>query len=369
MSAPDPEIEELRAAVTCSVVLEAARFKLDREESSRKQLKFRRGKGEIIIVNHNERGWWDPTRAGVKGDVFSLAQHLFGGNFGHARMRLRGLVGTKASYAPLPKPRRARPPGSMGDRWTRLANPNGNSPSWRYLATERHLPAATLTAALQRDVWRSGPYGSAWFAHKSATGEITGWEMRGPRFRGFTAGGTKTLFTLSGTDQPTRIAVCEAAIDALSLAAIEGFRQDTHYCSTGGGFGPHTADVLRQIASRLGSQNVVIIGATDNDAAGGRLADAIAELARSAGLKYQRLNPSPAQDWNARLRPRAQPTDPPAIASGKFPAAPNESRTGHRLPTTRGRAAGGPKRQGFVAVAPARARALDPAARPQPGDP
>jgi hypothetical protein len=44
-------------------------WKLDRKESTKLSLKYRRGKGEILIVSHAGRGWWDPT-SDAKGDVF-----------------------------------------------------------------------------------------------------------------------------------------------------------------------------------------------------------------------------------------------------------------------------------------------------------
>jgi hypothetical protein len=50
-------------------------WKLDRKESTKLSLKYRRGKGEILIVSHAGRGWWDPTSDG-KGDVFRLVQRL-----------------------------------------------------------------------------------------------------------------------------------------------------------------------------------------------------------------------------------------------------------------------------------------------------
>jgi len=51
--------------------------------------------------------------------------------------------------------------------------------------------------------------------------------MRGGDYRNFSAAGGKTLFRLpGGPGQLTRIAVSESAIDALSLAAIEGARQN-----------------------------------------------------------------------------------------------------------------------------------------------
>ena len=77
MTGHDPEIEELRDKVHCAVVLERTPppWKLDRKESTRLSLKYRRGKGEILIVSHAGRGWWDPT-SDAKGDVFGLVQRL-----------------------------------------------------------------------------------------------------------------------------------------------------------------------------------------------------------------------------------------------------------------------------------------------------
>jgi transposase len=43
-------------------------WKLDRKESTKLSLKYRRGKGEILIVSHGGRGWWDPTSDAKGGD-------------------------------------------------------------------------------------------------------------------------------------------------------------------------------------------------------------------------------------------------------------------------------------------------------------
>ena len=95
MSEQDAEIEWLKAEVNCAALLERLPpvWQLDRAESTRRSLKYRRGGGEIVIVNHDGRGWWDPLSE-AKGDIFSLVQHLDPGlNFGEARRMLRGFAG------------------------------------------------------------------------------------------------------------------------------------------------------------------------------------------------------------------------------------------------------------------------------------
>ena len=58
MTGHDAEIEELRDKVHCAVVLERTPppWRLDRKESTKLSLKYRRGKGEILIVSHAGRG-------------------------------------------------------------------------------------------------------------------------------------------------------------------------------------------------------------------------------------------------------------------------------------------------------------------------
>ena len=100
MTRHDPEIEELREKVHCAVVLEQTPpcWKLDRKESTKLSLKYRRGKGEILIVSHAGRGWWDPT-SDAKGDVFRLVQRLEPGlSFGHVRKRLRAFAGLSPCF-------------------------------------------------------------------------------------------------------------------------------------------------------------------------------------------------------------------------------------------------------------------------------
>ncbi len=103
MTGHDAEIEELRDKVHCAVVLERTPppWKLDRKESTRLSLKYRRGKGEILIVRHAGRGWWDPT-SDAKGDVFGLVQRLEPTlSFGHVRKRLRGFAGLSPRFPPV----------------------------------------------------------------------------------------------------------------------------------------------------------------------------------------------------------------------------------------------------------------------------
>lgn len=292
------EIERLRDEVGCAAVLEQAGFAIDRRESTRRALKFRRG-GEIVIVTHEGRGWFDPLGED-KGDVFSLACHLDRLTFPEAFDRIASLVGFR-STGPVWTARSWEPScdSSLTERWDKRRRPWQGSAAWRYLCGVRLLPDSIIRAAISQGRVREGPHGSMWAAHTDDAGLITGWEERGTEWRGFSRGGTKILFRLGRSDG-LRLCVTEAAIDAMSLAAIEGLRDGTLYLSTGGGWSPATDAALRSLARR---PDVQLIAATDNNRQGETFADRLRALAEEAGCGWQRLRP-PADDWNEALQER-----------------------------------------------------------------
>ena len=232
----DEDIQRLKERVDCGMLLErlAPGWRLDARESTRRARKYRRGPGEILIVCHEGRGWWDPTSA-RKGDVFTLARLLDPGlDFGGAKRLLRDIAGIAPAPSGFWYEEDNRPsPVSPALRWEGRPRLSQGSATWLYLTRQRGLPTSVLLAACAADAIREGPYASGWFAHRAADGTVTGIEMRGPDWRSFSAGGGKTLFRLpGGPGSLPRLAVCEAAIDALSLAAIERMRHDTLYAAT-----------------------------------------------------------------------------------------------------------------------------------------
>jgi len=280
---------------------------LDKGESTPKCLKYRRGAGEVLIINHGGRGWWDPM-SDAKGDVFSLTQHLDPAlNFGQVRKLLRGMVGIRPAHPEMERgsAKPERPAVPVAQLWVRRRRLGRGSATWGYLTGERALPAAVLAAADLFDAVREGPCGSAWFAHRGHAGELTGIDMRGPDWRGFSKASDKSLFRLpGGTGAPTRLAVCEAPIDALSLAALEGLRADTLYLATTGGMGPQTLACLDALLRDLAGQpEGVLVAATDADQAGERYAQRLAERAQAAGVRWERLVPPSGQnDWNDQVK-------------------------------------------------------------------
>ena len=105
------------------------------------------------------------------------------------------------------------------------------------------------------------------------------------------------LFRL-GASEPRRLCVTEAAIDAISLAAVEDLVPGTLYVSTGGGWGPASVAALVALAAKPG---IALIAATDRNIQGERYAARLSELARDADRPFHRLAPA-LEDWNDQLR-------------------------------------------------------------------
>jgi hypothetical protein len=292
------KLEDLRDRVSCAAVLKQAGFAVDVKESTRRAVKYRRG-AEIIIVIHQGRGWFDPL-SDAKGDVFSLVEHLDGVSFVESLNQVAALVGFVVDEPVWTRSAREHTPAdAIAGRWAKRRKPWRGSMTWRYLHVERRLPETIIRAAISDDVLREGPQGSMWAAHVNDHGAITGWEERGPDWRGFSTGGSKVLFRL-GAIEGSRLCVTEAAIDAMSLAAFEGLREGSLYLSTGGGWSPTTDAVMRRLAARPGAH---LVAATDANDQGETFAGRLRDIADEAGCDWLRLTP-PADDWNDALRAR-----------------------------------------------------------------
>jgi len=294
------EVETLRNRVRCAAVLERAGFTVDVKESTRRAVKYRSGDA-IIIVIHAGKGWFDPLSE-AKGDVFGLVEHLDHVGFSKSLARVADLVGFVPMQPVWRKP--ARHPDSdatIVERWHQRRKPWCGSATWRYLRDERRLSETVIRTAIRNGRLREGPHGSMWAAHFDGVGVVTGWEERGAEWRGFASGGAKVLFRFGVLDA-RRFCVTEAAIDAMSLAELEGVRDDSLYLSTGGGWAPASAAAIRDLAAR---ESALLIAATDNNAQGEVYAGRLRAIADDVGCGFDRLRPD-EEDWNKDLQARKE---------------------------------------------------------------
>jgi hypothetical protein len=196
----------------------------------------------------------------------------------------------------------------VAERWVDRKTVWLGSPTWRYLAGKRLLPSGILEAASAAGVLREGPAGSAWFAHFNSVGSVAHVDIRGPTYKGSLAGGAKSLFRLPPSAQSfRRLVLAEAAIDALSVAAIESLRADTLYAASGGGMGPGTIAALEALLTTMATlPGALFCSATDANGPGDRFAKRHRSLAEEFGVPFARGRPPiEGGDWNDVLRARS----------------------------------------------------------------
>jgi len=302
--------DQIVGGVSCALILERHGYALDKSESTRKCLKYRAGKGETIIVNHEGRGWWD-TGSDEKGDVFSLLRRLVPGlKWRETCVELGRMVGVEPAGAEYVRERKSTTPEvAPAVRWDQKKVLAPGTKVWNYLTQERCLPEWIVRRAVTTGCIRDG-YHAAWFRHLDATGAICGAELRGPDTHLCLAGSVKTLFRFQPVTgaKVRRFVVAESAIDALSFAALDSERtRETLYTSTAGGMGPDSvATIQAQLEDMASDPDAVLVIATDNDAPGDRYAARLVILARDAGVTVvRRLPPCGAKDFNQTLKTMA----------------------------------------------------------------
>ncbi|EGG79279.1 hypothetical protein SXCC_00057 [Gluconacetobacter sp. SXCC-1] len=302
----DQDRTKIVSGVSCAALLEKNGYLLDKAKSTRKCLKYRNGASNVI-VNHEGRGWWH-ANGDEKGDVFALMRHL------HPEMGWRDvclelgqLIGVEPEGAAYVRSRPATTDTrAPAERWAQKKSLRRGGRVWDYLVRERCLPEDVVRRAAMKGCIRDG-YHAAWFAHTDADGKVCGAELRGPETHMCLGGTIKSLFRFQpgSAAQVRRLVVCEAAIDALSFAALDRVRTpDTMYCSTGGAMGPETKAAIRaHLADMRQIPDAVLIVATDDDDAGDGFADTLYGLAEDAGVEFaRRLPPDRSKDFNSTLK-------------------------------------------------------------------
>jgi len=106
----------------------------------------------------------------ARGDVFRLVQRLeLGFNFGHLRKRLREFAGLPPSFPLAERAGEGKARHQfVAERWAERKPVWPDSPTWRYLARKRRLPATIIEAASVANVLRKRPVGGTWFGRRRA---------------------------------------------------------------------------------------------------------------------------------------------------------------------------------------------------------
>lgn len=295
------ELNELLNRVDLEDVLSDLGYARDRAGSSRRHIVMKKAGDTIIIARIEGRPdkWFRDGQTGKLGNAVDFYREATGRNIGHALGYLRGLCGEGKRYIPrkvYDPPAAKKSPARLRAEWDAMKPYAGT-----YLQS-RGLSDTTIhefAAWIQMDF-----AGKVCFPHQTANiglMTVTGWERRGPGDRGlFSTGGDRSLCIMmpGASHIPTRLVVCESAIDCMSYHQLNSPPEGTVYVSTGGTMIDSQADA---IASLAGRHFVPVICATDNDEAGKGYAAKLRERIPASMMIVHRPE-SGAKDWNDELQ-------------------------------------------------------------------
>lgn len=178
-----------------------------------------------------------------------------------------------------------------------------------YLINERGIDAKIVSTLITRGkLFQTNPYNNAAFIFQTPKGDPVGAFMRGtldregkPSFRGMATNSDRSAGCFYfGKKDSTLACVFEAAIDAMSYATLQKLGQNPdwngRYYIASGGAGTKNVDAFLEAHKDISS----VVLCQDNDAAGHKQAEEMAERLREKGYQVSRSVPH-GKDFNDDL--------------------------------------------------------------------
>lgn len=313
MSFPDrhDELDDFKTQIDlCDFASDWAGFVKDVRQSSRCSAILRHANGDKLIVARTpERHhiFFNVHDASDRGSIIDFVQSRENCSLGAVRKILRPYLGRPIS---LPKGQASTAlslvPSSFDVVKIQSAwlDAQPLTAFQRYLQGDRQITRAVLDDPKFRDRVRVDHRGNAIFPHWCKEG-LSGFEVKNSGWTGFSPGGLKGLWISRPHPDDRQLIFFETAIDALSLACLEGTR-GKRFVSTAGQMSPMQIDLVRAAIKKMPDCNEIVL-AMDNDEGGDRLVATFTEVLAPYSLPIvQHRAPKRGADWNDVLKERAQ---------------------------------------------------------------
>lgn len=309
----DTELDKFKTAIDLRAYAAEQGYQLSQKESWRGTSVMRHPvSDDKVIVKRGLDGhyvYFSVRDDRDNGSIIDFVQFRQGLSLGAVRKELRPWIGQPPVLVPafpvLHKTEKDRV--RVEAAWERMRDAVEGHP---YLERERALPASLLALDRFAGRIRIDDKGNAVFPHFDAEG-LSGYELKNIGFTGFASGGRKALWLSREESFDNSLVFCESAIDGLSHAVL--FPDNcARYASIGGKPNPEQPELIRSAIRRM-PKHSKIVGATDSDADGGKLADVVCEAVQVVArddLMFVRQEPIGFKDWNDQLRAKPQPLLP-----------------------------------------------------------
>jgi 5S rRNA maturation endonuclease (ribonuclease M5) len=245
------------------------------------------GQKKIVVARKSGIDvFFDVKNSNISGSIIDFCKHYLGQNLGQVRKTLRSWTGGIVEQVNRPKT-----PTVLTESKAGFTDKTLDFYALKPCTGSKFLAKRGIQIA--EDEIRIDDRGNACFPHYCSEGFISGWEVKGDGFKGFSTGGKKG-FGLVTTGAGDGVVIAESMLDALSYAQLH--KSAIGACmSTGGGA---SDDQLETLAKDVLTRNVPVFIATDNDEFGDQLAAKLQALIPSA----ERIKaPENSKDWNEYL--------------------------------------------------------------------
>ena len=304
------ELDTFKSQINLVDFAIAQGFSIDKKASSTNSVSLRNEIGEKIVVRPVTEGhdvYFTPNNFLKSGTVIDFVQQFHQVNLGQARKILRDYLGQTQQTGKVGRQRRPRLPQHVMSTLKSSSKTDApvfvaqNYPNlWRHDYLERRGITPQL---LQGDRFKNqaklDDRNNATFPYRDL-GRITGFELRNFDFKGFSKGGSKSLWRSNQQPDDSQLVIVESPIDALSFHQLHGDRR-TRYIATGGTISQRQQELIEVELRAIAQKSGVIILATDNDEAGDKLAEQIDKLAPDVKFFLKKRMQPKLKDWNEDL--------------------------------------------------------------------
>lgn len=297
------ELEQFKQQINLADYAQSQGYQLDRNKSSQKCLVLKDNQGDKILVGldqtDNHYFYYSVRDDRDAGSIIDFVQRRKNLNLGEVRKELRpwinrSLSPTEPLNEPAPKPLSASQQRhkilAQFEQFTTI-------PTHPYLQGRGISPKTTTDSRFEGTIYADSR-GNVIFPHRERQG-VCGYEIRSPQFKGFSNGGTKGLWVSRSFSKDNCLVICESPLDCLSYHQLFP-NPHTRYFATSGTLSQKQKDLLRSAFEKLQAKGGEILVATDNDAAGEKIAQELASIAPKTS-RINRSVPRPQKDWNEAL--------------------------------------------------------------------
>ena len=295
------ELDLFQSDINLSEYVATQGYYLDRKESHPNAIMMVNAEGEKLIITRGEGCRWRYFRVGDendKGSIVDFVQQRQKASLGRVRQILSPWLESSPvsvpsdTYADFLVPMSKIRQNVLESFYRGCFVHNG------HLLEKMGLTTSMIDFERFKGMFREDRQGNILFPHYDTQG-LSGYEIKGRDFTGFSKDGVKTLWESQKKVSDMRLVVVESALDALSYHQMYGDAK-TRYISTGADLNHSQMDLVESAIQKMPADSKVVLGFSNTQK--GREFSESVEMWVLAPVSFERQVPKMGKDWNEELQ-------------------------------------------------------------------